>query len=68
MLKVGIKLPKDNVNAEDDKKIQDISTQLWALSLEDQRVAMAVLTQLCDCIVWWTQRYKIGGLADENDS
>jgi hypothetical protein len=27
-------------------------------TLEDQRVALAVLTQLCDCLVWWTQRLK----------
>lgn len=68
MANVDIKLPKDAVGAEDTKKIQDISTQLWALPVEDQRVAIAVLTQLCDCIVWWTQRYKIGRLADESDS
>uniref|UniRef100_B8HYU4 CRISPR type III-B/RAMP module-associated protein Cmr5 n=1 Tax=Cyanothece sp. (strain PCC 7425 / ATCC 29141) TaxID=395961 RepID=B8HYU4_CYAP4 len=68
MAKVDIKLPKDTVGAEDTKKIQDISTHLWKLPVEDQRVAIAVLTQLCDCIVWWTQRYKIGRLADESDS
>jgi hypothetical protein len=68
MVNVDIKLPKDTVGAEETKKIQEISTRLWALPVEDQRVAIAVLTQLCDCIVWWTQRYKIGRLADENDS
>lgn len=68
MANVDIKLPKDAVGAEETKKIQEISTQLWALPVEDQRVAIAVLTQLCDCIVWWTQRYKIGRLADETDS
>ncbi|MGI0493606.1 hypothetical protein ACN4EG_17640 [Alkalinema pantanalense CENA528] len=68
MENVDIKLPKDAVGAEDTKKIQAISTRLWALPVEDQRVAIAVLTQLCDCIVWWTQRYKIGRLADESDS
>lgn len=68
MKKAGIELPKDKVRANDDKAIQNISTQLWKLPVEDQRVAIAVLTQLCDCIVWWTQRYKIGGLADESDS
>lgn len=68
MLKVGITLPKDKIQATDTKKIQDISTRLWALPVEDQRVTIAVLTQLCDCIVWWTQRYKIGRSADENDS
>jgi hypothetical protein len=68
MLKVGITLPKDKIQAADTKKIQDISTRLWALPVEDQRVTLAVLTQLCDCIVWWTQRYKIGRSADENHS
>jgi len=68
MLKVGITLPKDKIQATDTKKIQDISARLWALPVEDQRVTLAVLTQLCDCIVWWTQRYKIGRSADENDS
>ncbi len=68
MLNVDIKLPKDTIGADDTKKIQDISSRLWELPIEDQRVAIAVLTQLCDCIVWWTQRYKIGRLADESDS
>jgi hypothetical protein len=68
MEKVDIKLPKDTVRADETKKIQEISARLWALPIEDQRVAIAVLTQLCDCIVWWTQRYKIGRLTDETDS
>jgi len=68
MLKVDIKLPKDTIGADDTKKIQDISSRLWELPIEDQRVAIAVLTQLCDCIVWWTQRYKIGRLDDETNS
>jgi uncharacterized protein YdiU (UPF0061 family) len=28
---------------------------------DDQRVALSVLVQLCDALVWWTQRYKIKG-------
>lgn len=59
----GILLPKDTVdlkNSEASKKIEEVSKKLWSLSIEDQRVAIAVLTQLCDCLVWWTQRYKIG--------
>jgi hypothetical protein len=35
-----------------------MAEQLWQLSHEDQQIALAVLTQLCDCLVWWTQRYK----------
>ena len=68
MQKVDIPLPNDKIRANDTKKIKDISTRLWSLSVEDQRVAIAVLSQLCDCIVWWTQRYKIGRLADDTDS
>ena len=33
---------------------------LWSedFSINDRKVSIAVLTQLCDCMVWWTQRYK----------
>lgn len=68
MAKAGIKLPKDEVKATETKKIQDISSRLWALSIADQRVALAVLTQFCDCLVWWTQRYKVGRSVDDGDS
>jgi hypothetical protein len=50
-------------------KIQTMSKKLWGelevdeekkqfFTLDDQRVTLAVLTQLTDCLVWWTQRYK----------
>ena len=28
------------------------------LTHRDRKLALAVLAQLCDCMVWWTQRYK----------
>lgn len=59
MAKTGIILPDNNVQVTATKEIQEISTRLWALPPEDQRVCLAVLTQLCDCLVWWTQRYKL---------
>jgi hypothetical protein len=68
MAKTGVTLPKDTVKASETKQIQDISSRLWALTLEDQRVALAVLSQLCDCLVWWTQRYKTGRFVDDGDS
>lgn len=68
MDKAGVTIPNDAVNPNKVQDIQAMSAKLWQLSLEDQRVALAVLTQLCDCIVWWTQRYKTGRLADEIDS
>ncbi len=58
MKQTGIEIPNDRVSANDATSIQAMSEKLWQLPLQDQRVAMAVLTQLCDCIVWWTQRYK----------
>ncbi|WP_193198659.1 hypothetical protein [Nostoc sp. MG11] len=49
--KAEVKLPKH----DDVAKMAD---KLWQLKREDQQIALAVLTQLCDCMVWWTQRYK----------
>jgi hypothetical protein len=47
----GVILPN-----ETDPEI--MAQNLWSLDLEDQRLALAVLTQLCDCLIWWTQRYR----------
>ena len=68
MQKAGVTLPNDSVNLDDVRQVQAMSEKLWALRLEDQRIAIAVLTQLCDCIVWWTQRYKVGRLVDDSNS
>ncbi|MBR8839646.1 MAG: hypothetical protein DSM106950_38020 [Stigonema ocellatum SAG 48.90 = DSM 106950] len=46
-----ISIPKHN--SIDPKK-----EELWKLTREEQQIALAVLTQLCDSLVWWTQRYK----------
>lgn len=53
-----IPIPNDSVNSESTKSVQAMAESLWTLEIETQRVALAVLTQLCDCLVWWTQRYK----------
>jgi len=51
ILKEDISLPKhEEVAVETD--------QLWKLKRDEQEIALAVLIQLCDCLVWWTQRYK----------
>jgi hypothetical protein len=68
MKKSGVTIPNDRVSIKDVGQIQGMSEKLWGLSVEEQRVSIAVLTQLCDCIVWWTQRYKVGRLADDSDS
>jgi hypothetical protein len=58
MNEAGINIPNDPVNANNVQSIRSMSEKLWQLDVEKQRVTLAVLTQLCDCIVWWTQRYK----------
>ncbi|MEM8613104.1 MAG: hypothetical protein AAGF93_13875 [Cyanobacteria bacterium P01_H01_bin.105] len=57
----GIDLPdaKCTVRAKDEDSIQATAEKIWQLSLDDQRVALMVLTQLCDSLVWWTQRYRL---------
>jgi hypothetical protein len=58
MARTGVTIPNDHV--DDTDSIEAMSKKLWLLDLETQRVALAVLTQLCDAIIWWTQRHKGG--------
>lgn len=68
MGQAGITLPNDCVQLENTRQIETMAQKLWGelplddpqttLTLDDRRVALAVLTLLCDCLVWWTQRYK----------
>lgn len=45
--------------AEDEtQKIQAMAKRIWSMPLAEQRIALMVLTQFCDALVWWTQRYK----------
>jgi hypothetical protein len=57
-----VNLPNDSVKSPDKKeeqeKIKKMAKDLWSMNLDDQRIALMVLTQLCDSLVWWTQRYK----------
>lgn len=58
MSRGGITLPNNQVNSNQAGSIRQMSEQLWQLDIEAQRVSLAVLTQLCDALIWWTQRYK----------
>lgn len=65
MAKAGMTIPNDSIPASQDRNdraqteaIETMSQKLWNLSLEEQRVSLAVLSELCDALVWWTQRYK----------
>lgn len=56
----GITLPAE-VNLTKTSDIQKVTRQFWdneSLSMGDRRIAISVLTQLCETLVWWTQRYK----------
>ncbi|MEK0193926.1 hypothetical protein [Microcoleus anatoxicus] len=58
MANAGVKIPNDNVNPDDTAAIKIMANKLWDFPVEQRKVAIAVLTQLCDSMVWWTQRYK----------
>jgi hypothetical protein len=51
-------LAKANIILPKHENVDAMAEELWNLSRKDQQIALAVLTQLCDCMVWWTQRYK----------
>ena len=65
----GVKIPNDSVDVRNSQTVTVMAEKLWSISVEDQRLILAVLTQLCDSIVWWTQRYKGPGdlLNDEEN-
>jgi hypothetical protein len=54
----GVTVPNRRVDPNNETQIRAMAQDLWAMDLADQRVTLAVLTALCDAIVWWTQRYK----------
>lgn len=43
---------------DETRKIQAMAKAIWSIPLPEQRIALMVLTQFCDALVWWTQRYK----------
>jgi hypothetical protein len=57
--KAGMSLPATMLsNSDDERQIQSVAEHLWNLPAHDQQAALAVLTALCDAVVWWTQRLK----------
>ena len=43
---------------EAEAAIQQVADALWSLPRDHQQAALAVLTNFCDAVVWWTQRLK----------
>ncbi|MCG5060675.1 MAG: hypothetical protein KA714_22525 [Limnoraphis sp. WC205] len=65
MAKAKVKIPNDDVG-NDTEKIKVMAEKLWNFDQNQRKVALAVLIQLCDSMVWWTQRYKGNGGRKEN--
>ncbi|PSB01665.1 hypothetical protein C7B64_17110 [Merismopedia glauca CCAP 1448/3] len=55
----NIKIPGLNMTSTETKDIKAVVDDLWKMDISDRRIVLMVLTQLCDALVWWTQRYKI---------
>ncbi|KAF3887638.1 MULTISPECIES: hypothetical protein [Nostocales] len=65
MKKAGIEVPNEKIDRDGKNfKTEDIkkmTAKFWdreKFPIEHQRITLAVLTQFCDSLVWWTQRYK----------
>jgi hypothetical protein len=60
MASAGIKLPGEMLCQSDSEiDIKKVTDRIWNLNPQDRQAALAVLTSLCDSIVWWTQRLKL---------
>ena len=69
-----IDVPNDAIDyssKNQDQQIKQMAKKLWdteTFTLDDRQITLDVLTQLCDSLVWWTQRYKKKGESqDEPD-
>lgn len=60
LARAGLNLPSAVLTSKaPEAEIQQVAEQLWRLEPQDQQNALAVLTALCDAVVWWTQRLKL---------
>ncbi len=58
MKEAGVVIPNERVAANDTTAIKEMTAKLWNFDIEQRKVALSILTELCDSLVWWTQRYK----------
>jgi hypothetical protein len=59
MAKAGVKLPSQMLSSQNtEPEIQIVAAQIWSIEAKDQQASLAVLTALCDSVIWWTQRLK----------
>ncbi len=61
MKSAGVKIPNDAVSITNTAQVKAMADKLWneqTLPIDQRKVALSILTALCDSLVWWTQRYK----------
>lgn len=54
----GINLPDPDADTINTNEIQAVTQALWNFPMDQRKVALSILLEFCDCLVWWTQRYK----------
>ena len=62
----GIDLPGREMKSNKTEEITAVAKLIWGMPDEERQIALMVLTQFCDALVWWTQRYKIKESDREN--
>lgn len=65
---VGIDLPNDEIKSdktdtkekenEETDNIKSMAARIWEMPQDDREIALTILAQFCDSLVWWTQRYR----------
>ena len=61
MAKAKVRLPGTMLaKSANEAEIQSVAEYLWRQERDEQQASLAVLTALCDSVVWWTQRLKTG--------
>jgi len=56
----NIELPdsEGNISLNETENIRKATNEIWKMDAEQRAVSLMVLTQFCDSLVWWTQRYR----------
>lgn len=66
MARADVSLPREVLsNRASETEIHSVTEQLWRIPRQEQQASLAVLTALCDAVVWWTQRLKSGKGGDD---
>lgn len=59
MGRAKIQIPNAAVDPGKENEIERMVDALWNLGTEQTQASLAVLTNLCDALIWWTQRLKL---------